>query len=61
MKRFIIFAVALVATFVVSMKVYSYYVPEPNYYCVYFESVGRCYSGLGTACYGTDGNCNWLE
>lgn len=61
MKRLIIFAVALVATFVVSMKVYSYYVPEPNYYCVYFEALGRCHSGVGTACYGIDADCNWLD
>ena len=62
MKRFIIFTVALVATFAVSMKIYSYDKPiPPYYYCVYFEGTGRCYSGMGDACYGTDGNCNWLE
>lgn len=62
MKRLIIFAVALVATFVVSMKIYSYDKPiPPNYYCVYFGSHGRCYIGIGDACYGIDKDCNWLE
>lgn len=61
MKRFVILAVALVATFAVSMKVYSYYVPNPNYYCAYFEEHGRCYASIGTACYGTDADCNWLD
>lgn len=61
MKRLIIFAVALVATFAVSMKMYSYDIPAPNYYCVYFEANERCYIGDGIACYGVDENCNWLE
>lgn len=62
MKRLIIFAVALVATFAVSMKMYSYEIPTgPNYYCRYVEDEGRCIVGVGTACYGIDENCNWLE
>ena len=61
MKRFVILAVALVATFAVSMKVYSYYVPNPNYYCVYIHELGNCIVGDGTACYGTDADCNWLN
>jgi len=61
MKRLIIFAVALVATFAVSMKMYSYDIPDPNYYCAYFEAHGRCYFTVGTACYGIDANCNWLD
>ncbi|MBR5203598.1 MAG: hypothetical protein IKW32_00030 [Bacteroidaceae bacterium] len=63
MKRLIIFAVALVATFAVSIKMYGGYVipTEPNYYCVYVENEGFCVVGVGVACYGVDENCNWLD
>lgn len=63
MKRLIVFAVIFIAVFVVSIKMYGGYVipTEPNYYCVYFKSAERCYSGEGTACYGIDENCKWLD
>ena len=62
MKRFIILTVALFATFAVSLKLYSDESPvEPNYYCRYVADEGRCIVGDGDACYGIDGNCNWLE
>lgn len=62
MKKIIIFAVAFVAVFAVSLKVNS--TPkgiDPNYYCVYFDEVERCHVGDGIACYGIDEDCNWLE
>lgn len=62
MKQFIIFAVAFVAVFAASIKMYGdSVVPEPNYYCVYFESAGRCYPGDRTPCYGIDEDCEWLD
>ena len=63
MKQMIIFAVAFVAVFAASIKMYGGYVipTEPNYYCVYLKSEGRCIVGVGDACYGVDGNCNWLD
>ena len=62
MKQMIIFAVAFVAVFAASIKMYGEPdIPAPNYYCVYFETVGRCHPGDGTACYGIDANCNWLD
>lgn len=61
MKKIIMFAVAFVAVFAVSMKMYSIDIPAPNYYCVYFKDLGRCYGGDGTACYGIDEDCNWLD
>lgn len=63
MKRFIIFTVAFIAVLIVSIKMYAGYVipTEPNYYCVYFKSAERCYPGEGTACYGIDEDCNWLN
>ena len=62
MKKVIIFAVAFIAIFAVSLKVNS--TPkgiDPNYYCVYFKELGRCYGGDGIACYGVDEDCNWLN
>lgn len=62
MKKVIIFTVALVATFAVSLKTFSNDKPiPPNYYCVYFGEVERCHVGVGIACYGIDADCNWLE
>ena len=65
MKKIIIFAVAFVAVFAVSMKMYGANEDEnpigPNYYCRYIEGEGRCIVGDGDPCYGVDGNCNWLE
>lgn len=62
MKKIITFAVAFVAVFAVSIKMYSIDVPVgPNYYCVYFDEVERCHVGDGIACYGIDEDCNWLE
>lgn len=65
MKQFIIFIVAFVAVFAVSLKMYGANEDdnpiEPVYYCVYFEAHGRCYIGDGTACYGIDADCNWLN
>ena len=62
MKQFIIFAVAFVAVFAASIKMYGdSVVPEPNYYCVYFKDHGRCYASVGDACYGVDADCNWLD
>ena len=61
MKQLIIFLVVFVAVFAVSMEMYSIDPPEPNYYCAYFEANGRCYASVGTACYGIDADCNWLN
>lgn len=62
MKLFTIFTVAFIAVFAASIKMYGdSYIPAPNYYCVYFDSLERCYSGEGTACYGIDEDCNWLN
>lgn len=63
MKRFIIFIVSFVAVFAVSMKMYGGYVipTEPNYYCAYLEDEGYCIVSVGTACYGIDENCEWLD
>lgn len=62
MKQFIIFAVAFVAVFAASIKMYGdSVVPEPNYYCAYLEDEGYCIVSVGTACYGIDENCEWLD
>lgn len=65
MKQFIIFIVAFVAVFAVSLKMYGANEDdnpiEPVYYCVYFDEVERCHVGDGIACYGIDEDCNWLE
>ncbi|MBR5204893.1 MAG: hypothetical protein IKW32_06755 [Bacteroidaceae bacterium] len=62
MRKMILFAVAFIAVFAATIKMYGdSVVPAPNYYCVYFESVGRCYPGDKTPCYGVDGDCNWLD
>lgn len=62
MKKIITFAVAFIALFSVSMELYSDEPPvEPNYYCKYIASEGRCIVGDGDPCYGIDGDCNWLE
>ena len=63
MRKLIILTVTLIAVFAVSIKMYGGYVipTEPNYYCVYNKIEGRCYVGVGDACYGVDGNCNWLD
>ena len=51
MKRFIIFIVYFVAVFAVSMKMYG----------AYLEDEGYCIVSVGTACYGIDENCEWLD
>ena len=52
MKRFIIFIVSFVAVFAVSMKMYGGYVIPTEGYCIV---------SVGTACYGIDENCEWLD
>ena len=63
MKKIITFAVAFIAVLIVSIKMYAGYVipTEPNYYCAYLEDEGYCIVGVGTACYGIDENCEWLD
>ena len=62
MKKIITFAVAFIAVLIVSIKMYGQSdVPAPNYYCAYFDEHKRCYASVGTACYGVDADCNWLD
>lgn len=63
MKRLIIFAVAFVAVFVVSLKMYSSSKSvNPNYYCLYDEEKGVCNpNAKGIACYGVNEDCSWMD
>ncbi len=63
MKKVIIFAVAFVAVFAVSLKVNS--TPkgiDPNYYCKYDDKEGICREDAnGWACYGVNEDCSWMN
>ena len=63
MKRLMIFIVASIAIFAASINMYGgYEIPTgPNYYCVYSILEERCFVGVGTACYGIDEYCEWLD
>ena len=62
MKRFVILAVALVATFAVSMKMHSSSKSvKPSGYCKYDEKKGLCsMNSDGWVCYsGINEDCSW--
>ena len=64
MKKAILFAVALVATFAVSMKMHSSTkaVKPSIEYCAFDINKNRCVKTTGgTACYLVDENCNYID
>ena len=64
MKRLIIFAVAMVATIAVSMKMYSSSKDgkPSNYNCKYDDKKGICTKEAeGWACYGVKEDCSWMD
>ena len=63
MRKMIVFAVVFVATFAVSMKIYSSSKSvKPNYYCLYDDEKGICSpDAKGWACYGVNEDCSWMD
>ena len=63
MKKVIIFAVAFIATFAVSLKVNS--TPkgvDPSKYCKYNDETGECDRECdGWVCYGVNEDCSWMN
>ena len=64
MKKFILFSVAFVAVFVVSLKLYaaSKSVKPPHYYCRYDKTIDACHKNAdGSACYLVNEDCSWID
>ena len=63
MKKLILFSVAFVAVFIVSLKLYAAVDPVgPNYYCRYNDDKDICEKYLNSsACYLVNEDCSWID
>lgn len=63
MKKFVVIAVAFIATFAASIELYSSdKARKPSQYCRYDDTKGICHTNaLGSLCYWVNDDCSWME